>query len=265
MFPAPQPPRHLTMPDGLQDGLLLVLGLGAVVSVLVVIRTAGRRQDRVPVLVLLGTLLCVVYEPIGDMLVLAYYPEQGQITWVTLFDRAIPVFIGLMYVCYIGPFVLLFEHLNRRRFTTRSWWSLWAGSAAAIILIELAVMQIGDAWVYYGPQRTVVAGLPVWSPITYVSFLFVIASGVHGLAVRLRRRDHWLIVPAVPALLAAAHVTTSLPAAAALYSTSHSTVILLGALGSMALSALVAHALSLFFVHQPAPVTGRRVPEPVMG
>jgi hypothetical protein len=236
------------MPEGLQTGLLVVLGVTAALAVVVQVRTALRRSDPVPVLVLLGALLCVVYEPIGDMMVLAYYPEDGQVTWVKLFGREIPLFIGLMYLCYIGPFVLLFDHLCRRGFTTRSWWSLWAGAAGAIIAIELAVMQIGAAWIYYGPQRTVVADLPIWTPITYVSFLFAIAAGVHGLSRWLRPVDRWLIVPAVPAFLAGAHVTTSLPAAAALYSTDDPALILAGALASMAVAALLAHGLSRFFV-----------------
>jgi hypothetical protein len=236
------------MPDGLQVGLLVVLGVGAAVAVGAQLWLAARRSTPVPVLVSLGALLCVVYEPIGDMMVLAYYPEDGQVTWVHLFGRKIPLFIGLMYLCYIGPFVLLFDELRRRGFTTRTWWSLWAGTALAIIGIEIAVMRFGAAWIYYGPQRTVVADLPLWTPITYVSFLFVIAAGVHGLARWLRPADRWVIIAAVPALLAGAHLFTSLPAAAALYSTEDPTLILAGALGSIALAAVLSHALSLFFV-----------------
>src|SRR5687768_8572781 len=153
-----------------------------------------------------------------------------------------------MYRCYIGPFVLRFDHLHHRGFTTRTWWSLWAGTAGAIIAIELAVMQIGAAWIYYGPQRTVVADLPIWTPITYVSFLFAIAAGISGLSRLLRPGDRWLIVPAVPALLAGAHVTTSLPGAAALYSTDDPALILAGALASIAVAVLLAHGLSRFFV-----------------
>jgi hypothetical protein len=244
----PEPPRQALMPEDLQAGLLVVLGAAAAVAVVVQVRTARRRSDPVPVLVLLGALLCVAYEPIGDMMVLAYYPEDGQVTWVSLFGREIPLFIGLMYLCYIGPFVLVFDNLRRRGFTTRSWWSLWAGTAGAIIAIELAVMQIGAAWIYYGPQRTVIADLPIWTPITYVSFLFAIAAGVHGLSRSLRPGDQWLIVPAVPALLAGAHVTTSLPGAAALYSTDEPALILAGALASIAVAAVLAHGLSRFFV-----------------
>jgi hypothetical protein len=182
------------------------------------------------------------------MMVLAYYPERGQVTWVELFGREIPVFIGLMYLCYIGPFVLGFGELRRRGFTSGSWWGLWAASAAAIIVIEIAVMSVDDAWIYYGPQRTVVADLPLWTPITYVSFLFAIAAGVHGLAARLPLRDRWLVVPAVPTLLAGAHVATSLPAAAALYSTDDATVVLIGALGSIGASVLLAYGLSRCFL-----------------
>jgi hypothetical protein len=235
------------MPAGLQRGLVAVLAVAAGLAVVAVVRTAVRERRAVPVLVLLGTLLCVVYEPIGDRMVLAYYPEQGQITWVTLFGREIPLFIGLMYLAYIPPFFLAFDALRRRGFTARTWWSLWAGCIAAIVVIEFTVMQFGAAWVYYGPQRTVVGDLPVWTPFTYVSFLFAIAAGVHTLETRLPARRHWLIVPAVPALLAAAHLTTSLPGATALSRTDDPTVVLAGAIASMATAVLLAHALAVGF------------------
>src|SRR5581483_8579225 len=172
------------MPAGLQRGLIAVLAVAAGLAVVALVRSALRERSAVPLLVLLGTLLCVVYEPVGDRMVLAYYPERGQVTWVTLFGRGIPVFIGLMYLAYIGPLVLVFEHLRRRGFTARSWWALWAGSVTAIVVVETAVLRIGAAWVYYGPQRTVVGRLPLWTPFTYVSFLFAIAAGVGGLAAR---------------------------------------------------------------------------------
>jgi hypothetical protein len=248
VYPWPEPPRSAVMPSGLQTALLVVLGVGAVLAVAVAVRTARQRSTPVPVLVMLGSLLCVAYEPLGDLMVLAYYPEDGQVTWVNLFGRGIPLFIGLMYLCYIGPFFLLFDHLRRRGFTARVWWSLWGGAALAIICIEIAVLRIGPAWIYYGPQRTVVADLPLWTPITYVSFLFAIAAGVHALDRWLRPADRWLIIPAVPALLAGAHVFTSLPAAAALYSTAGPGPILAGALGSVAVGVVLAHGLSRFFV-----------------
>jgi hypothetical protein len=250
------------MPGGLQAGLLVVLGVGAALSVAAAVWTARRRSTPVPVLVTVGSLLCVAYEPIGDMMVLAYYPEDGQVPWVNLFGRGIPLFIGLMYLCYIGPFVLIFDHLRRRGFTARTWWTLWGGVALAIILIEIAVMHVGSAWIYYGPQRTVLADLPLWTPITYVSFLFAIAAGVHALERWLRPGDRWLIIPAVPALLAGAHVFTSLPAAAALYSTAERGPILLGALASVAVAVLLAHGLSRFFV---APNGERRMSPTLSG
>jgi hypothetical protein len=56
MMTAPLPPRDLSMPRGLQAALLVLLGVGAVLTVLVVVRTAVRRNDRVPIFVLLGAI-----------------------------------------------------------------------------------------------------------------------------------------------------------------------------------------------------------------
>src|SRR5512140_489021 len=169
MFTAPQLPRDLVMPAGLQNGLLVVFGIGALIVSSTLIWTALRRRDGVPVFVLLGSLLCVLYEPIGDMLVMAYYPERGQITLATLLGRGIPVFIGTMYICYIGSFVLFWNYMNRRGFTRWSWWSLWGGTAGAILLIELVVLQIAPAWTYYGPQQMILFNMPGWITIPYAT------------------------------------------------------------------------------------------------
>src|SRR5581483_8240917 len=58
----------------------------------------------------------------------------------------------------------------------------------AIVVVETAVLRIGAAWVYYGPQRTVVGRLPLWTPFTYVSFLFAIAAGGGGAVPQRRGR-----------------------------------------------------------------------------
>lgn len=265
MFPAPPVPRDVPMPEDLQTALLVVLGAFAVVAITGMIVDARRERDPVPLYILLGGALAILYEPLGDILVLAYYPEDGQHTWISLFGRDVPVFIGLTYVWFMGPFILAFGKLADAGFTVRRWWSLWAGAVVFAASFEIIPLLFGDSWVYYGDQALMVADVPLHVAFADATFLFVMSAGVHGIR-RALPRHRWLVVPAVPVLLVAGHASAALPAAAALYSTSDDALILLGALGSIATAAVISWGLSLVLLAQrgatdrPA-VTPRAVPD----
>ena len=266
-FVAPQPPRLAVMPHTTQTVLLILMSVIAVIAVAAMIRDAIRQRDLVGVYCLIGAALGILYEPLGDSLVMAFYPAVHQDTWITAFGRDIPTFIGILYFWYMAPFVLVFSRYARRGFTVKQWWALWGGTLAFCAGFEMFWMAMKQPWLYYGHQALVVARLPIYVPFTYVSFLFTMAAGVTGLVTHLPRKYHWLVIPAMPSLLAAGHAATSVPAAAALYSTHNHTLILLGGLGSIALAVLLSWTLSLFF-RRPAvagepPVGVRERLEPV--
>lgn len=256
MFPAPPVPRDVPMPEGLQTGLLIVLGIFAAVAIAGMLVDARRAHDPTALYILLGGVLAILYEPLGDILVLAYYPEQGQHTWISLFGRDVPVFIGMTYVWFMGPFILAFCKIAAHGFTARRWWSLWASAVLFGASFEIIPRLFGDSWVYYGEQAMMVNGVPIHVAFADATFLFVMGAGVHAIR-RALPRQTWLIVPAIPALLVAGHASAALPAAAALYSTSNSTLILLGSLGSIAMAATVSYGLSLVFTAK-RPQTIRR-------
>ena len=248
------------MPGTAQDVLLVTMSLAAVAAVAFSVRECRRRSDLIPAFVLLGAAIAIAYEPLGDFLVLAFYPVHHSIGWVSMLGHKVPLFIEILYLWYFVPFVLLFMRLAERGFTARRWWTLWGGTYLFCSAFEVLGLHL-KTWLYYGPQPMVVLKLPIWVPFTYVSFLFAIGAGVYCITRGLERRHHWLVVPAVPILLAASHAAASFPGASALYSTRNGTVLFLGGLGSIAVAALIAYALRLPLA--AARLAAPATPEPI--
>ena len=73
----PAPPEDAVMPEAAQAVMLALTALAALCAVFLAVREARRRGDRVPVYVLLGTALAIFYEPVGDVLGLAYGSRCG--------------------------------------------------------------------------------------------------------------------------------------------------------------------------------------------
>ena len=240
----PMPPHQAVMPHTAQDVFLVTMSLAAAVAVAFSIRECRRRKDLVPALLLAGAAIAILYEPLGDFLVLAYYPVHHSVGLVSMLGHKVPLFIEILYFWYLCPFVLVFMRMAQRGFTAKRWWALWGGTLAFCEAFEVLGLHL-KTWLYYGPQPMVVLKLPIWVPFTYVSFLFAIGAGVYGITRGLERRHHWLIVPAVPLLLAASHAATSFPGASALYSTHNSTVIFFACLGSIAAAVTLAYALQI--------------------
>jgi hypothetical protein len=239
------------MPHDTQAVLIAGTAAAAVAICLYAIRELWR-GDRIPLFLTLGAFLVVLYEPLGDILLGAYYPEVHQVTVVHAFGRDMPLFIMLMYAPYIVPFVLIFMRMAREGFTRRLWWSLWLGLFVATTAMEMIVMQFGHPWLYYGHQPLVIADLPVWVSFTNVTFLFAIAAATYVIATRLDKRHHWLVLPAVPILTVAGHASVALPGAVALTGTGDHALLVLGGLCSIAVAVVISYGLSLAFCNRPA-------------
>ena len=239
-------PWDAPMPAGPQT---LLIALSCVVFVLalwfVVIETR-RRGDWVPVFAFLGGGLIVVYEPLGDILASVYYPERGQVGWIDLFGRQIPLFIGVLYFWYMSVPAIYFLRAVERGLTRAALWRLYAMTVVLAVGIELFGVNM-DAWIYYGPHPYVLAGVPLWCPMTYSAFLISISIGLHLMATQLDRRHHWLIVFGVPMFMCGGHCAASLPTAAAMFSTTKPAWIWLGGTVSIALSLGLVYAVSLVY------------------
>lgn len=238
-YSLPGPPVDAVMPALAQDVMIGLTGLGTVIVVLLSLREMRRRGDLVPLYVLLGAALAIFYEPLGDMLGMAYYPEVGQIAWIDTFGRKTPLFIALIYFCYFPPFILFFLRALEEGISAARWWRLWATTVLATFLFEPLPVHLG-LWLYYGAQPFVVFGFPLYWAFVNATFVFGTAAGTHFVLHRFGGRANGLIVPMMPLFLLFFHGAPCLPVTTALHTTNDVLLTSIGGALTIALTVLLA-------------------------
>lgn len=248
MFDDPTVPVDRLMPADTQTVLIVAMTVMALLMLGYAVSESRRRRDLVPLLIMIGSGLAVFYEPVGDALVQVYYTERGQETWIHAFGRDIPAFIGILYLWYMPAGAMWLLRKSKHGVTPYEWWSRWAAFLAFATFFEMLVLGVGgETWIYHDQQPFMVLDVPIFTPWTYVSFDVTIAVGTVAMARYLPRRQHWLIVPAVPMLMVAGHAMTSLPEAIAFHGTDDEVLRHLGALGSAGFALIVSYLASLAF------------------
>jgi hypothetical protein len=240
-------PSEVPMPQTAQTVLLIAMSVMALISLAYAIYASIKRRDLSHIWLFIGAGLAIPYEALGDNLVHVYYTERGQISWVTTFGHSIPAFIGILYFWYLTVFGYVMIRRARTGMSGREFWLYWSGFCAFAIFFEMLVTSIGGhTWIYYGPQAFMVGDVPFFTPFTYVSFMVAIAGTFCALERLLPKRQQWLIVPAIPMVMAGSHAAVSLPVAVALHSgTSNTTYIGIGALLTAAFAVILAYVISL--------------------
>jgi hypothetical protein len=240
-------PFEVPMPQTAQTVLIIAMTVMALISLSYAIYASVRRRDLVHIWLLIGAGLAIPYEALGDNLVHVYYTEQGQIGWVTTFGHSIPAFIGILYFWYLPVYGYMMIRRARTGVSARRFWLEWSGFLGFAIFFEMLVTSVGGpTWIYYGPQAFMVGDVPVLTPFTYVSFMVAIAGAFCALERLLPRGRKWLIVPAVPMVMAGSHAAASLPLAVALHSgTTNTTYIAIGAIGTALFAVVLAYVVSL--------------------
>lgn len=239
-------PWDAPMPHGPQLFLAAMACIVFVLSLWFVYKEVRRRGDFLPIYAFIGGGLIVIYEPLGDILVSVFYPIQGQIGWIELFGREIPMFIGVLYFWYMSVPAIYFVKRVEQGLTKITLWKLYFFTLVVAIAIELFGVNV-HAWIYYGPHPYVFFGVPLWCPVSYSGFLVSIAIGLQFMATKLDRKHHWLVMLGVPFFMAGGHMVISLPAAAAMFSTDNPVWIWLGATATIGLSLLMAHVAALMY------------------
>lgn len=234
----PTPPVDLAMPGTAQAVMLVITAVAAVGAIGLAVRQCRRRHDLVPIYLMLGAALAIFYEPVGDILGMAYYPEAGQVGWIDTFGRSTPMFIALLYFVYFPPFIMWFLGQVDKGMTVATWWKVWGATVISTFVFEPIPLHFG-LWTYYGPQPLRLFGFPLYWAFLNATFIYVLAMGVYAIVRHFPSRHHWLIVPAMPLLLLAGHGAPALPVATTLASTDSRLINELGGLLTMGLCVLV--------------------------
>jgi hypothetical protein len=244
----PQPPLDASMPQTLQWVLTIVFSAVTIGWVLFALRECTTKRTWVPLFIVLGGAIAILYEPMGDALEMAYYPPNGQATWMELFDRRVPVFIGVSFFSYFGTVTWVFLALQRKGFTAARWWGFFFALVVMRIAQDELILSFGSSWIYYGPQPFQFRYFPLWVAFPTAVFQIVVGTGIHAIVTTLPAKRHWLIVPAVPLLFLAGHAGAVFPATIALYNKSSSAWLYGGTIASVALSCLIVWTLGQWMI-----------------
>lgn len=168
-FNLPPPPPGIVFPEVPQ--LYATTGMWIVVALVVgyAIYDTIRTRSPVAALLILGSALAYLNEPIVDVLGLVLHPRPGQ--WIALETFGPVPWWGLgIYIIYFGGLTLMKLRVAQNGLMTRR--GFWLGTLTFFIvniIAEVPLIQAG-LYLYYGEPPFTVMGLPLY-------WLFINASG----------------------------------------------------------------------------------------
>jgi hypothetical protein len=110
---------------------------------------------------ILGGALAASFEPIVDVLGLAFMKQHGALGTFTILDRTMPLYICFVYPWYVGGLGYFAYKLFKRGVTMRDMFLLWACDFLVDVVLESPGILAGT-YLYYGHQPFNIWGLPLW-------------------------------------------------------------------------------------------------------
>jgi hypothetical protein len=157
----PQPPTHLVMPHTAEAVFNIFIFIPLGICLAIAIRQIVRGKGPVLLYCIAGGALAALFEPIVDVLGLAYMKEQGATGTFTVLDRTMPLYICFVYPWYVGGLGYLAYRVFQRGITMRALFALWAIVGVVDIALELPGIVL-HTYVYYGKQPFNLGGFPLW-------------------------------------------------------------------------------------------------------
>ncbi|MBT8339658.1 MAG: hypothetical protein HKP58_07770 [Desulfatitalea sp.] len=148
----PGPPVDAVMPA---TGQTILLGLSTaivLVTLVFAIRMAAKYKSALPVLFMVAGFCTVILEPMVDNFGHIVFPEIGQIMLFKTHDRAIPVFVALIYAFYFPiVFLTLFPRIVNNDFTAGLIWKSFFIALVPAWFLEMIPIRL-HWWIYYDNQ-----------------------------------------------------------------------------------------------------------------
>ena len=192
-----QPP-DLAMPHGWEIFYTLLCMAAAAGALVYAVNLWRSERDLVPVLCVAAGALCVVFEPIIDVLGLCWYPRHGQWRLFETFGRPIPVLCLFGYTWFVGGMTMIVLRLLERRGPDFVW-RLYPLLMLVTVPFELLANHSG-VYVYYGNQPLRVFEYPVWWAPVNIGMPFVAATVI---AIVRERLVGWRALGVVPIVVMA--------------------------------------------------------------
>jgi hypothetical protein len=234
--------------DGLQRWAIVLSAVGAAGSLVFCVRAAVVRRSALPLYLFVGGALAIVIEPFPDVLGHAVFPEVGQIGWVDLLGRRIPMYVGLIYMFFFAPPVLLLLDRFERGISRRGYAALCGVVFAGATGFEWLALHL-RLWVHYGEKPY--ASLLFWG---VVNSHLIIAVGVivFVLARLIPAGRQFVFVILLPPIAVGVHTMGLMAAALGLGSTTSRVAMTVAALVGVVVCATLLWVYSLA-VCRPGP------------
>jgi hypothetical protein len=154
------------MPEGWQVFYTVLLLVPLVGLAAYCLHRYLKDRDPVPLVCLAGGAVCVLFEPIVDILGLCWYPRDGQWTLFETFGRPIPVGVLFGYMWAFGGLSAVAYTVLRQK-GRRALWRLYPLFIGVSIPFELIANHTGY-YVYYGNQPLRIFDWPAWwGPVNF--------------------------------------------------------------------------------------------------
>jgi hypothetical protein len=127
------------------------------------IRDAWRQRMWIPVLCMLGGVLCVFTESMVDSHLQVWWPIHSQPDTFSAFGRHVPLMVVPIVGWYFGLGTYVRWALLQRYGARLPVWLVYLGEVAAAICLEPPAIQL-HLWHYYGQQGLRFFGYPIWWP-----------------------------------------------------------------------------------------------------
>jgi hypothetical protein len=228
--------------------LLLVV---AVATTVLVLRGTSSDERRWFGLFLVGSAFCIAFEPALASVGGFWYATVGQKLGLMTFWGVTPgIHMLFAYYIFLGvAAVWIVRHLRSMQMATNDVWRLYAKVFVLAVVLELPVLYFTNIYTYYGVNQPffdkVWFPLPLWYPVLNATLPFCMAAFALMIG-QTGHRWHLILMPFVmPAYLFAVYFAQAWPVLTAMNSSAQMWVGYVGGIGTMALSLIAMHFLSL--------------------
>lgn len=153
----------------------------AVIAVGYAVVVAVRKRDPLPIALCVGAALCVLNEPIYDILGKIVYAENQYIAF-NAFGRSVPWFLVVGYIPWVGVLPYWISRMMMSGASRTKLHLIALYGVSSVVLVELVNLWLG-AWEYYGdaPLKffggvAAMAGVPLVGGL----FIYVVAEHLSG-------------------------------------------------------------------------------------
>lgn len=193
----PQPPDGLVMNATGQTIFTIGVTIPWIILLVLAIRYLVRDRSPVLMLFLAGGAICILMEPVVDVLGMCFFPRENQWVGVETFGRPIPIFMWPVYSWFVGGQAYLFWRLFQRGMNRSQLWKLWLVVMGVNVVLESPGILM-DVYTYYGPQPFNLWGLPLWWPPVNASMPIVAAFLIHKMTPHLTGARALAVIPFLP-------------------------------------------------------------------